>query len=383
MYPVSAAFHAAVAAGNEQKALLIFSDCVFTDADINVSRGIEFRDCFNMEEDLAIGQATSNEISFSLFNDDRYLNDYEFGDFLATMGVLLRIDSYQQRGSVMMTTNNAAWIGSESAPFIRRNGTALPAQPSFAVKSMVGYNNKVYVFSGSGLYAVYDDRTGENITAQNRLNLFIQIKSKSWDGKGMFYNKDTRILTISEAGLAKVYEFCPLGWFTAERPKAPDVIQIDMTCYDWMQKFDQDMPTADQLRISYPITIGRLMDAMCRYVGITNGTTGGFINSNAVIQTEPEEFKTATMRDVVKWIAEAAASNAVIDRDGVLRLKWLTEIGLVISATDYSEFNPCWYKTKQITKLVNRASSGESESAVGTGDEGYLIQDNPLLKGVI
>lgn len=383
MYPVSAAFHAAVAAGNEQKALLIFSDCVFTDADINVSRGIEFRDCFNMEEDLAIGQATSNEISFGLFNDDRLLNDYEFGDFLATMGVLLAIDTYIQRGTVMVNTNKAMYIGSPVYPYITRNNTALAVQPSFPVTSILAYDGKVWCFSNDGRHAVYDDVTGENITGRNPLNDFMKAKSAIWDGTGFYYNKDTRILFIYHGGTRKRYEFCPLGWFTAERPKAPDVIQIDMTCYDWMQKFDQDMPTADQLGISYPITIGYLMDAMCRYVGIVNGTTGGFINSNAVIQTEPEEFKTATMRDVVKWIAEAAASNAVIDRDGVLRLKWLTEIGLVISATDYSEFNPCWYKTKQITKLVNRASSGESESAVGTGDEGYLIQDNPLLKGVI
>ena len=382
MYNCSNAFHEAVKNGNEQKALLIFSDCVFTDADISVENGIEFHDYFNTEEDLSIGQATSNEISFSLFNDDRLLNNYEFGDFLATLGVHVGTDAYQQYGQVMLTTQYATYIGNDSYPFITRNGMAL-VQPSFAVRSILAYDGKVWCFDGQGHFAVYQDNNGSNITGQNSLNAFMKNKTKQWNGKGIFYNKSSRILFIYEGGDRKRYEFVPLGWFTAERPKAPDVIQIDMTCYDWMQKFDQDMPTADQLGISYPITIGYLMDAMCRYVGIVNGTTGGFINSNAVIQTEPEEFKTATMRDVVKWIAEAAASNAVIDRDGVLRLKWLTEIGLVISATDYSEFNPCWYKTKQITKLVNRASSGESESAVGTGDEGYLIQDNPLLKGVI
>lgn len=381
MYPVSEAFHEAVKNGNDQKALLIFSDCVFTDADIRVDRGIEFHDNFNMEEDIAIGQATSNEISFSLFNDERLLNDYEFGDFLATVGVKLRTESYQQRGSVMMTTNNATWIGAETMPFVRRNGATLPAQPSFAVKSMLGYNNKVYVFSGTGLYAVYDDKTGANITAQNRLNTFMQVKSKSWNGKGIFYNKDSRMLEISEAGYKDVYEFCPLGWFTAERPNAPDMIQIDMTCYDWMQKFDEDMPKAAELGISYPITIGNLFVAMCRKVGLKY-LTSTFINSGAMINKEPLDFENATMRDVLKWIAEAGASNAVIDRDGYVVLKWLTDTQLKYQATNYSEFNPYWYETKKVTKLYNRHTDEEGDKVVGTGDEAYLIQDNPLLKGV-
>ena len=79
MYACSEAFHEAVRNGNDQKALLIFSDCVFTDDDISVETGIEFHDYFNMEEDLSIGQTTSNEVSYSLFNDDRLLNDYLFG----------------------------------------------------------------------------------------------------------------------------------------------------------------------------------------------------------------------------------------------------------------------------------------------------------------
>ena len=382
MYPVSEAFHEAVKNGNDQKALLIFSDCVFTDADIRVDRGIEFHDNFNMEEDLAIGQATSNEISFSLFNDERLLNDYEFGDFLATVGVKLRTESYQQRGSVMMTTNNAAWIGSETAPFVRRNWAALSVQPSFAVKSMLGYNNKVYVFSGTGLYAVYDDKTGANITAQNRLNTFMQVKSKSWDGKGIFYNKNSRMLEISEAGYKDVYEFCPLGWFTAERPKAPDVIQIDMTCYDWMQKFEKDMPTASEMGISYPTTIKNLFQKLCQKAGV-QCQTETFINQEATINEEPDDFERATMRDVLKWIAEAAGSNARFNRDGVLVLDWLRKSGQVYQATNYSEFNPYWYETKKVTKLYNRDTQGSAERIVGSGDEGYLIQDNPLLKGVM
>lgn len=76
MYPVSEAFHEAVANGSKQLAMMIFPDCVFTNEDINVSRGIQFDDHFNTETDLSIGQTPSNSVSFSLFNDNGLLDSY-------------------------------------------------------------------------------------------------------------------------------------------------------------------------------------------------------------------------------------------------------------------------------------------------------------------
>lgn len=381
MYQASEAFHRAVAEGNPQIAMLIFDDAVFTNEDINVTVGIEFNDYFNTEENLSIGAALSNEISFSLFNDRRDLNDYAFGDFLATLGVLTAKSTYQQIASVVLQTNNAQWLGSEVPPFVRRNGTPLTAQPSFAVKSMLGYNDKVYVFSGTGGYAVYDDRTGANITPSNRLNLFMRNKSMNWNGKGIFYNRNTRMLAIYEAGKIGTYEFVPLGYFTAERPKAPDMIQIDMTCNDFMLKFEKDMPDAAELGFSYPVTFGALLQRLCSYVGVTLKTTS-FINSTARLTEKPNDFDTATMRDVVKWIAEAGAGVARFDRDGKLTIDWISNTGQTFTPTDYGQFDPYWYKTKKITKLYNRDTHGATDKTVGTGDEEYLIQDNPLLRGV-
>ena len=368
--------------GNEQKALLIFSDCVFTDEDISVDQGIEFHDYFNTETDISIGQATSNEISFSLFNDDRLLNDYEFGDFLATLGVYLASDTYQQFGQVMVTTQYATYIGNDSYPFIMRNNTVLPSQPSFGVKSILAYDGNVWVFSADGRFAVYSDATGANVTSRYSLNAFMKAKTAKWKGKGIFYNKASRILFVYEGGERKRYEFVPLGWFTAERPKAPDVIQIDLTCYDFMQKFDIDMPPAGALGISYPVSIGNLLAALCRKAGVTCAQTT-FINSGAMISEEPDDFSNVTMREVLRWIAEAAGSNARFNRDGVLELAWLKPTAQTYEATNYREFNPYWYETKKVTKLYNRDTQDADENIYGSGSEAYLIQDNPLLKGVV
>lgn len=381
MYQCSEAFHAAVANGNDQKALLIFSDCVFTDSDINVDGGIEFHDYFNTEEDISIGQALSNEISFGLFNDDRLLNDYEFGDFLATLGVLIGTDDYQPVGNAMVITRYATYIGNHVYPFVMRNGTPLSVQPSFPVTSLLAYDGKVWCFNDDGKYAVYTDSTGENVTSRYRLNAFMKQKVKTWSGKGIFYNKDSRILFIYQDAIRRRYEFVPLGVFTAERPKAPDVIQIDLTCYDLMQRFDDDMPSDAALGLSYPVSIGALYAKLCNYVGVPYASAS-FINSGAMIAKRPQDFDSVTMRDVIKWIAEAAGSNARFNRDGVLELAWLKTTGKSYTANSYSEFNPYWYKTKKVTKLYNRDTQNADEKIYGVGDEGYLIQDNPLLRGV-
>lgn len=381
MYQCSDAFHAAVANGNEQMAMLIFDDCLFTDKDINVTEGIRFQDHFNTDEDLSIGQANSNEISFSLFNDDRLLNDYTFGDFLATVGVVLGESTYIMTGNCSIETANATWVGRNNSPRLTRNGSAVNVQPAFAVKSLMGYNGKVWAFGGDGQYAIYTD-AGVNVTGQYDVNAFMRNKSTEWSGKGMYYNKDTRKLYIRQSGRQTEYEFVPFGWFTAERPKAPDVIEIHLTCYDFMQKLDADMPSDADAGITYPITFLGLMQKIAQYAGV-QCSGAAFINSTATLNKRPDEFDSSTMRDVIKWIAEAAGSNARFNRDGVLEMTWLRNTTQSYAENAYMEFNPAWYETKKISKLWNRDTQTSSDKTVGDGDEGYLIQDNPLLRGVV
>lgn len=383
MYAASNAFHRAVANGAEQRALLIFSDCIFTDSDISVEEGIEFRDYFNTSEDLSIGQANSNELSFGLFNDARLLNNYKFGDFTALLGVRTGESGYVQSGTatILSTRLGNRYDGYAEYPYLRRNGTALAVQPSFAVRSLLCYEDKIYAFGANRQYAVYADASGENITRNNSVNSFMRTKSIGWSGKGIYYNKSTKNLFLYENGARTQYEFVPLGCFTAERPKVPDVIQIDMNCNDYMLKFDQDMPTDSALGVSYPITLGNLLKKLCDYVGVDCKSTT-FTNSTARVSTRPDDFDNATMRDVVKWIAEAAGSNARFDRDGKLEMAWLRTTSQSYEATNYSDFSPTWYETKKVTKLYNRSTQEGTDHTYGSGSEGYLIQDNPLLKGV-
>lgn len=377
MYQCSDAFHTAVAEGKEQMPLLIFENAVFTREDIDVESGIEFDDSFCTDTDVAIGKTPSNEIRFAIFNDDRLLNNYKFGEFTATIGVLIAEKGYTQSGSVMVTTGKAQYIGADERPYLRRNGTAVAVQPTFAVKALLGYDGKLWAFGDSGQCAAYNDSTGA-IIANSKINSFMRNKVKTWSGKGIYYNTSSRMLFIYEAGNRKQYEFVPLGVFDADRPNVPDQIRIDMDCFDRMQKFDKDMPSASELGISYPTTIKTLMQKMCGYVKVPYKDEN-FLNSGLTIGSEPDDFSNVTMRTVLGWIAEAAASNARFNRDGLLVMDWYRSTNQSYAETDYSEFEPYWYETKKIDKLYNRKTSEGTDVTVGTGSNAYVIQDNPFL----
>lgn len=382
MYSASEAFHEAVANGAHQIALLIFNDAVFTNDDINVTAGIEFNDYFCTEEDFSIGQALSNEISFSIFNDHGLLNEYEFGDFTATIGAQIGNETVTAQGTMQVSSGNHTYVAYSSSPYLKRDGTAVSSQPARAIRSMLVYDGTVYCLLANGVVIGYKDSNGS--TTSVSMNSFMKAQMAKWTGKGIAYTKasgENWKLRIWKGTNKRTYEFVPLGVFTAERPNVPYVNEIHFTCYDKMQAFEQDMPSDADLGITYPSTFSNLFIKMCTYVGVQYGSTY-FINSTAQVSARPDEFDNATMRDVLQWIAEAAGSIARFNRDGILTMDWMQRTTSVIDEHGYSEFNPYWYETKQITKLYNRASGGDYENVVGTGDEAYLIQDNPLLKGV-
>ena len=377
MYSASGAFHQAVANGAHQIALLIFSDAVFTNDDINVTKGIEFHDYFNTEEDMTMGKALSNELSFSLFNDRRLLNNYEFGDFIATIGAQIGNDTVTANGTIQAQSASHTYVAYSTSPYLKRDGTAVNSQPTAQIKSILIYNGLVYCYLANNTVKVYKDLTGGTQNVQ--VNDFMKAQMAGWEGKGIAFVN--RILKIWKGTNLRTYEFVPLGKFTAERPNVPNKIELHFSCYDFMQKFEKDMPDDTTLGITYPCTFSNLFVKMCQHLGVTYTSTE-FINSTAQLTGRPEDFKNATMREVLQWIAEAAASVARFNRDGNLVFDWIRQTSLRIDETGYKEFDPYWYTTKRVTKLCNRASNGDYDNYVGTGDEAYLIQDNPLLKGV-
>lgn len=187
------------------------------------------------------------------------------------------------------------------------------------------------------------------------------------------------ILSVNGNGYLRQYELCKWGRFIAPRPAVVRKKMFDVSANDQMTLFDKDMPTKEQLGITYPITAGNMLRALCGYVGVS-AVSYSFINSDLELEKEPSSFSTSTMREVVGWIAEAAGSIARFNRDGALELAWFNTTGKSYSETDYTEFEPCWYANPAITKLHIRNEDSTEELTIGSGSSGYIIQNNPFLR---
>ena len=196
VYNASQAFHEAALGNEPQLALLIFDDAVFTNSDLKIETGLEFHDYFNTEEDIAIGQALSNEIRFTLFNDERLLNDYEFGTFKAMLGVRISQGTYKQRSPVMAFNGNDAWAGNARTPYLTLNGTAVSSQPMFPVRSIAIHDGKVYVFGTLGYYKVYDT---SGAVVSETLNSFMVKKVSKWNNIGFTLDVSNRILDVDNS----------------------------------------------------------------------------------------------------------------------------------------------------------------------------------------
>ena len=183
---------------------------------------------------------------------------------------------------------------------------------------------------------------------------------------------------FTEHGVSRLYEFSQLGVFIAQRPDVVKKLMIDVSANDQMTLFDVDMPSATALNLTYPTTLDTLVSKMCSYVGVSRFPQT-ILNSTLQISKEPDAFADATMRDVLKWAGEAACSNVMFNRTGLLEFRWFNTVNKTYTESHYSEFTPSWYETKAIDSLHVRNEDNTAESVSGSGSNAYLIVGNPFL----
>jgi hypothetical protein len=352
-------------------ALFVFADGVITNEDIDIGQKIRFSDYFCTKEDISIGEPISNELSFRLMNEKQKLNDFPFGEFNALLGV--QIGSEPTESWFSLTYGGHVFrYGSVVGQRLTKDGSPTSGQPSFNPVALAAMDGKVYCFGAAGqTYAVMAG-TGARTTWPQ--NAFMTEKIPRFAGNT--YSYENRILTINRSsGSRDTYEFVPLGIFTAERPKVTDDIQIDIVCYDRMQRFDADMA---ELSITYPITLGALLARICESENVPLETTS-FLNMNISVPKAPEQFESCSKRDVIGWIAEAAGRNAKISRDGRLKLVWLNSTTVRFDESGYTECRPYNFQTPRVSKLYVRDMDSSADRITGSGNSAYLIQDNPFL----
>ena len=399
MIPVSAEFHSAIANGEKQRVLVHFTerDIYFTIDDI-VLNSWKYSNGFNPANDLTIGATPSASLDYQLVNDTGMLNTFDFGEFDAYRGVRLAHFPYTATGPVV-DFDGQRIVGHSTTPYLTVDGQAWAYQPSFPVKAMVALGDTLYVIGENrSVFVVtladattwadqapytwlsqanveWDDYDGSITTGTTTVtdNLMWHLLQRYVEhGTGIVWSGS--LVTIFEGGVAEQYEYCKIGHFYADRPARVKTNIVQVNAYDAMSAVLDKYP--EGVQITYPTTMEDLFDALCEAAGITHKVS---VMMNGSIVVPGDLTQQFTYRELIGKIAEASCSYARIDYDGQLDLVWFTETTLSIDEHRYVKFVPYEYLVHQINKLQVRSSDNDIGIIVGSGTNGYVIQNNPFL----
>lgn len=381
MYQASAAFHAAAMAEEAGALLLWFAGgTILTTEDV---KNVEITYPLNEETDVTVGKCVSAELKCTVLNYHGLLNGFAFGRCNAAMGAMVGSDEWTMpvcKAAVVHRYGTASAVtisAHEDAPFLRLNGSAGSAQPTFSPDCLVLMGDTLYAGDGTNLWAATID--GTTLTAKTVSSDFLADKLGRWSGRGMSF-QDGAGYEFTSSGVDK-YEYVPLGTFYFDAPEQRRVANISCEALDGMQKFNVDVDDW-WAGLTWPLTRGQLLASLCTYVGVTLKTTT-FPGSTEPIASAPMAGNGLVGKDVLGWIAETACAYARMSRDDKLELVWFTAQNVKLTQNQHFGDSPAEYETPAIQALhvqVANTDLGVMLPENGTGNE-YQVLDNPLYYG--
>lgn len=408
MYQASAAFHAAAMAEEAGALLLWFADgTILTTEDV---KNVEITYPLNEETDVTVGKCVSAELKCTVLNYHGLLSGFAFGRCNAAMGAMVGSDEWTMpvcKAAVVHRYGTASAVtisAHEDAPFLRLNGSAGSAQPTFSPDCLVLADNTLYAgngeslwaatISGSTLTALGSTTTWANVgsktwaqvadqtwagLSQRGVSAFMAHKLQQWSGRGLSYQDGVGYEFTSE-GVDK-YEYVPLGTFYFSTPEQRRVANISCEALDGMQLFNVDVDDW-WASLQWPLTRGQLLASLCTHVGVTLETTT-FPGSTESIASAPMAGNGFVGKDVLGWIAETACSYARMGRDGGLELVWFAAQSVKLTQNQHFGDSPAEYETPAVQALhvmVANTDLGVMLPENGSGNE-YQVLDNPLYYG--
>lgn len=172
-------------------------------------------------------------------------------------------------------------------------------------------------------------------------------------------------------------KYIQLGIFTVTK-QTSDGEYTSYEAYDRMYK--ADMPYFSDM--TFPSTDKAILNEICSKLGISLATN---IVTAHTISDKPQGY---TYREIIGYMAMLQGSNAVINADGNLELRWYKDSGYVLDGHKYYQQGVTFTTSKDfiIQKLTcNNTKSGsteQSEITVGDGATG-LTFTNPFMTQAI
>lgn len=172
-------------------------------------------------------------------------------------------------------------------------------------------------------------------------------------------------------------KYIKLGIFTVTK-QTSDGEYTNYEAYDRMYK--ADMPYFSDM--AFPSTDKAILNEICGKLGISLATN---IVTAHTISDKPQGY---TYREIIGYMAMLQGSNAVINADGNLELRWYKDSGYVLDGHKYYQQGVTFTTSKDfiIQKLTcNNTKSGSTEQSKITSGDGAtgLTFANPFMTQAI
>ncbi len=191
-------------------------------------------------------------------------------------------------------------------------------------------------------------------------------------------NLENKEITIFEGvKVGTEIKYIKLGIFTVTK-QTSDEEYTSYEAYDRMYK--ADMPYFSDM--TFPSTDKAILNEICSKLGISLATN---IVTAHTINEKPQGY---TYREIIGYMAMLQGSNAVINADGNLELRWYKDSGYVLDGHKYYQQSVTFTTSKNfvIQKLTcNNTKSGSTEQSQITSGDGAtgLTFANPFMTQAI
>lgn len=356
-----------------QNVIVAFDRLYFSgnDGDFTDS-GVIFNDYFNTGDDLSFGEVPSATLSFSVLNDNGGLSSFQYGDAQAYFGLKMDAEAFTMPAGCNCYIEYDSHVYTGKADGLYIDGSR-SAAISVGVTGLLGYGGKIYAV-GEGASVVLDLASS---TASSYTPNRFMVEKFRYGKSVVFEDYSATVWTPTES---ETWEYVPMGVYQVKRPEQnlAKVVKI-VDAHDYMTKFDADA-TEFIGGLTYPTTIGDIYTDLCDFVGV-DYESGTFTGSDVILDASPFPDTTTTLRTLLKWIAERAFSIARFDREGVLKLHWISS-SLVDEITEH---NVVWdratvseYIVSKVTGAILKDASGNTLQ-FGSMDNPYVIAGNPFF----
>lgn len=167
-------------------------------------------------------------------------------------------------------------------------------------------------------------------------------------------------------------QYIPMGYFTVdEAPRKSDIITLK--ALDRMVMFDKVVDTS---LFTMPMSLGNFVARICNLCNVTLGTNMTSLPNYDYVVTAIPDDDGLTYRQLIAWAAEITGTCGFIDWNGNLVLKWYTDTGVTIPASERFSSD---LDEKSITISGVQVKSDSDVFLVGDDGYAFSIEGNELI----